>query len=217
MRDALNAFVIRGVSTNIPFQAALMQHPRFVSGRLQHRPDRRGVPQGVPLRGRAARRSDAADLRRRRDPPRYMRARGAASPASCPATSTRSASDWIGRAGRRSARGHGDNDRGPSPASAQRRPLQGRDVHRAVGLDVRPPDLPRHDQRPPVCMQVERRNLHYRLFHWGSQVDIMVLTARAAELYALMPQKRAARSLAVPDLADARPADRVGGRSPARR
>ncbi len=34
MRDALNAFVIRGVSTNIPFQAALMQHPRFVSGRL---------------------------------------------------------------------------------------------------------------------------------------------------------------------------------------
>ena len=34
MRDALNAFVIRGVSTNIPFQAALMQHPRFVSGQF---------------------------------------------------------------------------------------------------------------------------------------------------------------------------------------
>lgn len=32
MRDALNAFFIRGVSSNIPFQAALMQHPRFVSG-----------------------------------------------------------------------------------------------------------------------------------------------------------------------------------------
>jgi propionyl-CoA carboxylase alpha chain len=32
MRDALNAFVIRGISSNIPFQAALMQHPVFHSG-----------------------------------------------------------------------------------------------------------------------------------------------------------------------------------------
>jgi propionyl-CoA carboxylase alpha chain len=32
MRSALNDFVIRGIHSNIPFQAALMQHPRFVSG-----------------------------------------------------------------------------------------------------------------------------------------------------------------------------------------
>ncbi len=32
MRDALNAFVIRGVSSNIPFQAALLAHPKFVAG-----------------------------------------------------------------------------------------------------------------------------------------------------------------------------------------
>jgi propionyl-CoA carboxylase alpha chain len=32
MRAALNEFVIRGIHSNIPFQAALMQHPRFVSG-----------------------------------------------------------------------------------------------------------------------------------------------------------------------------------------
>jgi propionyl-CoA carboxylase alpha chain len=32
MREALNGFVIRGVSSNIPFQAALMAHPKFVSG-----------------------------------------------------------------------------------------------------------------------------------------------------------------------------------------
>ena len=32
MREALNAFVIRGVSSNIPFQAALLAHPRFQSG-----------------------------------------------------------------------------------------------------------------------------------------------------------------------------------------
>ena len=32
MRAALNGFVIRGISSNIPFQAALLAHPKFVSG-----------------------------------------------------------------------------------------------------------------------------------------------------------------------------------------
>ena len=32
MREALNAFVIRGVSSNIPFQAALLAHPKFMAG-----------------------------------------------------------------------------------------------------------------------------------------------------------------------------------------
>ena len=32
MREALNGFVIRGVSSNIPFQAALLAHPEFVAG-----------------------------------------------------------------------------------------------------------------------------------------------------------------------------------------
>jgi propionyl-CoA carboxylase alpha chain len=32
MREALNEFVIRGISSNIPFQAALLAHPKFVSG-----------------------------------------------------------------------------------------------------------------------------------------------------------------------------------------
>jgi propionyl-CoA carboxylase alpha chain len=32
MREALNGFVIRGVSSNIPFQAALLAHPDFAAG-----------------------------------------------------------------------------------------------------------------------------------------------------------------------------------------
>ena len=32
MREALNGFVIRGIGSNIPFQAALLAHPDFVSG-----------------------------------------------------------------------------------------------------------------------------------------------------------------------------------------
>lgn len=32
MREALNGFLIKGISTNIPFQAALLAHPKFKSG-----------------------------------------------------------------------------------------------------------------------------------------------------------------------------------------
>ncbi len=32
MREALNAFVVRGISSNVPFQAALLAHPKFVAG-----------------------------------------------------------------------------------------------------------------------------------------------------------------------------------------
>ena len=32
MRQALNEFVIRGINSNIPFQAALLAHPKFVTG-----------------------------------------------------------------------------------------------------------------------------------------------------------------------------------------
>jgi propionyl-CoA carboxylase alpha chain len=32
MREALNGFLIRGISSNIPFQAALLAHPKFVAG-----------------------------------------------------------------------------------------------------------------------------------------------------------------------------------------
>ncbi|MBS0465742.1 MAG: acetyl/propionyl/methylcrotonyl-CoA carboxylase subunit alpha [Proteobacteria bacterium] len=34
MREALNGFVIQGVQSNIPFQAALLAHPDFVAGRF---------------------------------------------------------------------------------------------------------------------------------------------------------------------------------------
>ena len=34
MREALNGFVIRGVSSNIPFQSALLAHPQFMSGQF---------------------------------------------------------------------------------------------------------------------------------------------------------------------------------------
>jgi propionyl-CoA carboxylase alpha chain len=43
----------------------------------------------------------------------------------------------------------------------------------------------------PLCAQVERVGVGYRLFHGGSQADTLVLTPRAAGLNALMPVKEA--------------------------
>ena len=40
-----------------------------------------------------------------------------------------------------------------------------------------------------VCLMIERRNMIYRLFHWGSQVDVMVMSPMVAELQALRPVK----------------------------
>ena len=40
-----------------------------------------------------------------------------------------------------------------------------------------------------ICIQVERRDMTYRLFHWGSQADVMVLSPKLAAFQALMPEK----------------------------
>jgi propionyl-CoA carboxylase alpha chain len=41
-----------------------------------------------------------------------------------------------------------------------------------------------------LSVQVERSDLRYRLTHSGSQVDTLLLSPRAAELYAYMPEKK---------------------------
>jgi propionyl-CoA carboxylase alpha chain len=46
----------------------------------------------------------------------------------------------------------------------------------------------------PICVQVERRDLVYRLSHRGLQADVMVLTQRAAELLDSIPAKPARNS-----------------------
>ena len=88
LREALNGFVIRGISSNIPFQAALLAHPKFVAGDFntgfiaEHYAKgfrAEDVPHGDPLSCRAGR------LVHRRLP----RSAPPASAASCPATVSR--------------------------------------------------------------------------------------------------------------------------------
>ena len=202
MRDALNAFVIRGVSTNIPFQAALMQHPRFVSGRMHTGLIAEEYPKGfraedVPHDDPALLVCVAASIHRR-----YTE-RAAGISGQMPGHQYKVGGAWNVILGdvphlvtvTSVPGGHQITYKGETFTVIS---------DWAFGYPIFRGTINGHD----VCMQVERRGMHYRLFHWGTQVDVMVITARAAELYAFMPAQAAARSLPVPDLADARSADR---------
>ena len=183
MRDALNAFVIRGVSTNIPFQAALMQHPRFVSGRMHTGLIAEEYPKGfrsedVPHDDPALLICVAASIHRR-----YME-RAAGISGQMPGHEYKVGSAWNVILG--------DEPHIVTVASV---PGGHQITYKEETFTVISdwgfgyPIFRGTINGIEVCMQVERRGMHYRLFHWGTQVDVMVITARAAELHAFMPHK----------------------------
>ncbi len=183
MRDALNAFVIRGVSSNIAFQAALMQNQRFVSGNFNTGLIGELYPKGF----------NSADLPH--DDPAMLVVVGAAIHRSYLALNAGISGQLPGH------EYHPGNDfvvlldGAPHPVVALPVP-GGYDISYAgetytirsnwqFGQMLYQGSI--NDQ--PFCMQVERVGLKYRLCHWGTQADIMVMTAHAAGLHALMPHK----------------------------
>jgi len=183
MRDALNAFVIRGVSTNIPFQAALMQHPRFLSGNFNTGLIAEEYPDGFSAEDvlhddPALLICVAAAIHRR-----YIE-RAAGINGQMPGQGYTVADDWNVIMGGALHPVHVT-----SVPGGQCVIYQGREYVVRSDWTFGHPIFRGTINGRGLCMQVERRNMHYRLFHWGAQVDVMVLTARAAELYALMPKK----------------------------
>ncbi len=185
MRDALNEFVIRGVASNISFQAALMQHPRFVSGDFNTGLIAEQYPKGF----------NAADVPH--DEPAMLVAVGAAIHR-----------QYLARNATITGQMPGHEFKPGSEFDV----LMGNERHPVIveqadgGWDVRFGNT-QYALRSnwqfgqnlyqgtlngqPICMQVERRGSAYRLFHWGMQADVQVMSERAAQLLALMPIKAA--------------------------
>ncbi len=183
MREALNCFCIRGVSSNIAFQAALMQHPRFVSGNFNTGLIAEEYPKGfhaedVPHDDPAMLIAVAASIHRA----------------------------YLGRASRISGQMPGHSRRipedfvvlmGPDQHPVRVHAIDGGNMVEYKGesyevLSNWTFGQPLYNGRlngVEFCMQVERRGLKYRLFHWGTQADVHVVTSRAAELLAKMPYK----------------------------
>ena len=183
MRDALNAFVIRGVGSNIPFQAALMQHPVFCSGIFTTAFIADEYPHGfvaadVPHADPGLLAAVAAFARRR-----YID-RAIKISAQMPGHERQVGKEWV------------------VLIEGQHYPLveksipggysitHGEDRYDLVS-DWKFGDLVFHGtcNGAPICLQLERAGMNYRVTHFGKQVEAMVMTATAARLLALMPVK----------------------------
>ena len=185
MREALNQFYIRGVSHNINFLSALVEHPRFCEARLSTNFIEEEYPDG--FHPSDAVHDDpallivvAAAIHRR-----YME-RAAGITGQLPGYGREVNEDWVVVIG---------NEQFPVQTrkvdDGEEVTYQG-ETHRVVSnWQFGKPLFEGTVDEDPICIQVERRNMHYRLFHWGTQVDLIVLTARAAELLACMPIKEA--------------------------
>ncbi|MCX8018423.1 MAG: acetyl/propionyl-CoA carboxylase subunit alpha, partial [Rhodocyclaceae bacterium] len=184
MRDALNAFVIRGVASNIAFQAALMQHPRFVSGNFNTGLIAESYPKGfdasmAPHDDPAMLVAVAAAIHRQ------YQSRNALISGQMPGHEYRPGSDFVVRMD-----DGADHEVSVLPAEGGWDVRLGGETY-AIRSDWQfgQPLYRGTLNGEPFCMQVERRGLKYRLFHWGTQVDLMVLSRRAAYLQSLMPKK----------------------------
>ncbi|MCX8085737.1 MAG: acetyl-CoA carboxylase biotin carboxylase subunit [Rhodocyclaceae bacterium] len=184
MRDALNAFVIRGVAANIAFQAALMQHPRFVSGHFSTGLIAESYPKGfdasmVPHDDPALLIAVAAAMHRQHEE------RNALISGQMPGHEYRPAEEFVVRLPDGS-----DHVVTVAPAAGGWDIALGGETY-AIRSDWRfgEPLYRGTCNDEPFTMQVERRGLGYRLFHWGTQIDLLVLSPRAAHLLSLMPHK----------------------------
>ena len=183
MRDALNAFVIRGISSNIPFQAALLQHPRFCSGHFNTGFIAEEYPQGfdasmVPHADPTLLAAIATFARMR-----YIQ-RAVQIEGQMPGHGRNVAKDWVVVMGGRQY-----------PVSVEQidggMMMRSDDKAYCILSDWRFGDLLFKGtvNGEPVCMQLERRGLRYRISHFGLQVEPMVMTKHAAHLLSLMPAK----------------------------
>ena len=182
MRAALDAFHVRGISHNIPFLASVMAHPRFREGRLSTAFIEEEYPDGLrapSLSGEEKARlvAVAAAIRQtleRRRPGGTAPADVARAWVVCIADEMH-AVDVSGTPGK-----YDVTFKGNGKGGAMR-----------VAVDWRPGDpIVRGtvDERP-VCIQVDRHGIGWRLDHAGVQADVRILTPRAAELSRRMPKK----------------------------
>jgi propionyl-CoA carboxylase alpha chain len=183
MRDALNSFAIRGVSSNIAFHAALLQNQGFVSGKFNTGLIGEQYPKGFV----------ASDLAH--DEPELLVAvaafihrkhleRNASTSGQLPGHHYVPENDFIVLLGGES------HPVTVGPFNGGMRVKHDNKDYDLVS-DWKFGQLIIHGtvNSQPFSMQAERVGVDYRLSHWGTQADIKVLGVAAAKLQALMLHK----------------------------
>jgi len=188
MSHALDGYYIRGVQHNIPFLSALMNHTRFIEGRLSTGFIAEEYPNGFSF-------DDVVH-----DDPSIMVAVAASMHCA-----------YQDRAARISGQ-QGGNERQVSATwsvmiDKKVVPVDVVQVEGGFDVDIRAKGFPKDTVEVRtnwqlaeaifegtigerhVIIQAERLAVGYRLLHTGSQADVRVLSADAAKLYQLMPEK----------------------------
>jgi len=187
MREALNGFVIRGISSNIPFQAALLAHPKFVAGDFNTGFIVEHFPHGFR----------AEDVPH--EDPDFLLALAAAVNRK-----------FLGRAAGISGQLPGHGFRITDDFVVVVRGERGATTHRPVQVQHNGTVVVRVGDRryefvsdwtygrvriagtcnsAPFTAQVERQGLWLAVSHAGRRLQAMVLSPRAAQLHKLMPYK----------------------------
>jgi propionyl-CoA carboxylase alpha chain len=187
MQSALDQFYIKGISHNIGFLAAVMAHPRFHAGDLstQFIDDeyKDGFdPTNVKHHDPDLLVAVIASIHRT-----YMERAALISGRHDSARKAEVEKDWIV---------HLNSEK----TGAQVSPLAGgfgvtvgkKRYEIRTGWTFGQPVFKAHVNGIELHMQIERKNMRYRIVHSGFEAQALVLTPRVAELYSLMPEKVAA-------------------------
>lgn len=186
MRQALDSYWIRGIETNIPFLAAVIAHPRFRRGELTTHFIDEEYPQGFSESH--LERSDvslflivAAVVHRR------FRDRAASISGQLVGHERHVPNDWIGCIG--------DDDHPLSVRGVEGESnsfdvvLQDAEFRVRSNWQFGDPIFSGTVNGEPLCVQVERQGLRYRLSQGGARVDVLMCTPTEAAMLRLMPHK----------------------------
>jgi propionyl-CoA carboxylase alpha chain len=195
MREALNGFVIRGISSNIPFQAALLAHPRFVSGEfntgfIAEHYAKGFYAEDVPHSDPHFLIALAAFVRRK------SRERAASLTGQLPGYDVKVGQDYtvveLGKGGQnRYVDVHVDDFPGQHGVAV----IRVEDKNYAIQSNSRLNDITiiGTSNGQPFTAQVERgtgkNSLALQVQHNGKRIDVLVISRRMAELHRLMPFK----------------------------
>ncbi|MDH3812813.1 MAG: acetyl/propionyl/methylcrotonyl-CoA carboxylase subunit alpha [Gammaproteobacteria bacterium] len=183
MRTALDKFLIRGISTNISFLAALMAHERFITGNISTNTIAEEYPDGfhpghLPLKDPATIIAVVGSMVRK------YRDRAAQIDGQLPGHRRLVPADWVVLL----------NDEYHSisvePVAGGNDVTYNGEIY-AVRTDWEfgEPLFRGTINGEDVFVQVGRNGQVYRLSRGGMQSDVIVLSPRAAELHRLMPRK----------------------------
>ncbi len=185
MRNALDGFEVEGIGHNLPFLAAVYDHPKFIAGEMTTAFIEEEYPEGfegVTLPEAEANRVAAAAVAMYR----VCEIRRAQISGRMDNHERVVGQDWVVTFGNGTARANVDADRGGATVT-----LDGT-VYRVEGRWTPGQTLARLTvDGTPLVLKVDLISAGFRIRYRGADLKVRVRTPRQAELAALMPEKLA--------------------------